>query len=448
MAFDPFERQRRTEEVATAKESRESYNVLRRIIDELLTPSAYVILRTLDRTNRFKSYFKRSNIIEYSDFQKGQKIALIAIWQYELLRKDVRVFLEELKKRDYFICVVNTGKMEASYLSNLASVYIERFNYGRDFGSYKEGIQYLQNTEVFKDCSSFLMANDSVYYLQDFIGPTLDKLEVSESELTGLTENFEINHHLGSFFVVFSKRVVNGKYFKRFWRRFKTTDLRTRNIYYGEMMLTKKIGAKIPPDKIRVLWSISSMAAAIRDIETLSQAITLANRGHISTWKKISWQLISKAFLDERLIFMSDFQKKSGLTLSSSNGIDNDLSNSQLILGYNDLIHAIRDNFDSEISENSEYELLMKAKGLWLNIVGSGSQIHQNNNLFVHHGMPLVKLDLLYRGAFSYEDLEILLDKLQNREDSQILRSMLYRRIYGLDYLSGWRRSAFRKGMI
>ena len=448
MARNPFERDQRREEISIAKESRESVNFVRRILDEVISPSAYVVLRFLDRTNRIKSYFHKSKTYEFAPFRDGQNIALVAIWEYEVLRKDVKELLKELKRRDFYICLVNTGKIKTLEFSDLASVYIERFNYGRDFGSYKEGIQFLQKTGRLSSANKLVIINDSVYFLQDYIGSTLDEIQADSSDLLGLTENFELNHHVGSFFVAFSSKILNGKPFKRFWKRFKVSDLRTHNIYFGEMMLTKKVGAKIAPEKIRVLWSISSMAAQIKSPESLNQAIMLANRGHISTWKKVSWQLIAKSFLDERYIFISDFQKRTNLSLSNGTNNDHDSINSKLILGYGDLMNAMKDASGREVTPDSEYELFMKAKGIWLNIVGSGSQIHQNNNLFVSHGMPLVKLDLLYRGAFSYEDLEILLDKIKNSEDAQILRSMLYRRIYGLDYLSGWRRAAFRKGMI
>ncbi len=81
-------------------------------------------------------------------------------------------------------------------------------------------------------------------------------------------------------------------------------------------------------------------------------------------------------------------------------------------------------------------------------IVSLYMSIMQNNNLLISMGCPLVKLDLIYRGAFSYEDAEIMFSQIDNKEDVELLRDMLYRRAYGLDVLRGWKRSAFNKGLI
>jgi len=338
--------------------------------------------------------------------------------------------------------------MSPDALSGLASVYIERFNYGRDFGSYKEGIQYLQRNNKLYQAEKFLLCNDSVYYLQDLVLPTLDKVLDSDLEIVGATENFEIVHHLGSFFMMFSKYVVNTKEFKKFWKRFRVTDIRTKNIRYGEMRLTEKMKKTVVDSKLGAIWSLSYMSKNFDDVVQLSRAITLVNRGHVTSWKKLSWQFITKSFLDERILFPSDFSKRQGIVLQSSDGKPSASNESELILTHQDAVNLISENFNKEVSSQTLLDLKMKAKGLWVGTTGSGSQIHQNNNLLVSMGCPLVKLDLIYRGAFSYEDAEIMFAQIANKEDVDLLRDILYRRAYGLDVLKGWKRSAFNKGLI
>lgn len=448
MALDPDAKLARQEEILLQKESKYRSNFIRRIIDEITYPTVYAVIKYLDVVQHFKSYFHKSKIKEFVPYRDGQKVALIAIWEYQILRKDIRVLLEELIKRDFYVCMVNTGKMNAEPLSGLVSVYIERFNYGRDFGSYKEGIKFLQRHNKLVHAEKFLLCNDSVYYLQDLVSPTLDKFLDSDLEIAGATENFEIHHHLGSFFIMFSKRVINTKEFKKFWKRFRVTDIRTKNIRYGEMRLTEKVKKTVTETQIGALWSLALMSKVFDDTEKLSYAITLVNRGHITSWKKLSWQFITKSFLGERILFTTDFSKNRGIIIQGSDSKNSDVSNSELILTHQDAVDIIQNTFGKEVGPQTLFDLKMKAKGLWTGTTASGSQIHQNNNLLISMGCPLVKLDLIYRGAFSYEDAEIMFSQIENKGDVDLLREMLYRRAYGLDVLRGWKRSAFNKGLI
>ncbi len=448
MALVGGEKLDRQEEILLQKESKYRSNFIRRIIDEVTYPSVYTVIKYLDVVQHLKSHFHKSKIYEFTPYRAGQKVALIAIWEYQDLRKDVYVLIQELKKRDFYVCVVNTGKMNPETLSGIASVYIQRFNYGRDFGSYKEGIQYLQKENKLPQADKFLLCNDSVYYLQDLVSPALDKFLESNLDVVGATENFEITHHLGSFFIMFSKYVINTKEFKRFWKRFRVTDIRPKNIEYGEMRLTEKVRKTVTETQMRALWSMSILSKDFDDMDKLSHAMSLVNRGLITQWKKLSWQFITKSFLGERILFPADFSKNQGIFLQGSDSKDASYNNSELILTHEDAVYLIESTFGKEVGTQTLFDLQMKAKGLWMGTAASGSQIHQNNNLFISMGCPLVKLDLIYRGAFSYEDAEIMFTQIENKEDVELLRDILYRRAFGLDTLRGWKRSAFTKGLI
>lgn len=448
MAIDPNARLARQEEIVLQKESKYRSNFIRRIIDEITYPSVYTVIAYLDIVQRIRSYFHKTKVFEYTEYRPGQKIALVAIWEYKSVRQDISTLLSELLKRDFYVCVVNTGKIDSAKISGKTSVYIERFNYGRDFGSYHDGIKYLQKNNKLAQAEKFLLCNDSVYYLQDLISPCIDSLLESKLEVCGATENFEIMHHLGSFFIMFSNTAINSLQFKKFWRKFRVTDIRSKNIRYGEMRLSEKMKKSVSESEFGAIWSLSFLSENYNEVESLSKAINLANRGHITGWKKLSWQFITKAFLDERILFPSDFSKKQGIVLQSSEGRSSDSNESELILTHQDAVDLISNTFNKEVSSQTLFDLKMKAKGHWVSTIASGSQIHQNNNLLISLGCPLVKLDLIYRGAFSYEDSEIMFAQIENQEDVSLLRGILYSRAYGLDVLRGWKRSAFNKGLI
>ena len=77
----------------------------------------------------------------------------------------------------------------------------------------------------------------------------------------------------------------------------------------------------------------------------------------------------------------------------------------------------------------------------------AGSQIHQNNILLHHLGMPLIKLDALYRGMFSIEDVEKIATQLDAQETDSF-RRLMFSKPFGGNTLFGWKRAAFYRGLI
>lgn len=75
------------------------------------------------------------------------------------------------------------------------------------------------------------------------------------------------------------------------------------------------------------------------------------------------------------------------------------------------------------------------------------SPIHQNAAYLLHLGMPLIKLDGFFRGAFGTEDVAILCAQLPEHE-ANALKRLLYRRSYGGDTLYGWKKILFLWGFI
>ena len=68
----------------------------------------------------------------------------------------------------------------------------------------------------------------------------------------------------------------------------------------------------------------------------------------------------------------------------------------------------------------------------------AGSQIHQNQVILLKLGLPIVKLDGLYRGMFNIEDLSKIKSEL-TEEDAKALIPLLLTRPYGGENLLGWK---------
>ena len=76
-----------------------------------------------------------------------------------------------------------------------------------------------------------------------------------------------------------------------------------------------------------------------------------------------------------------------------------------------------------------------------------GSQIHQNNACFMLIGLPIIKLDGIYRGMFSEIDITNF-QKLLKPEYFNELIEILYKKPFGGDVLLGWKQVAFFRGLI
>ncbi|MDG1129264.1 MAG: hypothetical protein P8N68_09190, partial [Paracoccaceae bacterium] len=76
-----------------------------------------------------------------------------------------------------------------------------------------------------------------------------------------------------------------------------------------------------------------------------------------------------------------------------------------------------------------------------------GSQIHQNAAVLLEIGLPIIKLDGLYRGMFNNYDV-LRLQKKLNETEARELSALLLDRPYGGQMLYGWKRAAFLRGLI
>ena len=76
-----------------------------------------------------------------------------------------------------------------------------------------------------------------------------------------------------------------------------------------------------------------------------------------------------------------------------------------------------------------------------------GSQIHQNSSILYHMGLPIIKMDILYRGVLNMIDIDKIQDMLPAREQKELFE-VLCDRPFGLDTYIGWKRAAFNRGLI
>jgi lipopolysaccharide biosynthesis protein len=129
-------------------------------------------------------------------------------------------YLRDLFDEGFQIVFVSTSPHlnleDAEHIRSLCSHIALRSNVSLDFGSWRLGVELLGRPLVTLD--QLLLANDSVY------GPFVELSGVFGSmkscDFWGMTESFELQQHVQSYFVVFEKRALEAGWVDRFWREF------------------------------------------------------------------------------------------------------------------------------------------------------------------------------------------------------------------------------------
>lgn len=130
---------------------------------------------------------------------------------------DLLEMISALKKKTNQIVFVSTNiNKESTLLVKGLCDLITRENFGYDFWSYKIGIENIKNK---KTLDSILLFNSSVIYFDS--DKLLNKFFENSPEfpaLYGLTESYQVDHHIQSFWVEFcSNQLINSKAFDLWW---------------------------------------------------------------------------------------------------------------------------------------------------------------------------------------------------------------------------------------
>jgi len=266
----------------------------------------------------------------------------------------------------------------------------------------------------------------------------------SDKDALGATENFWGEAHLGSFCISISNFMINQKYFVNFWNNYRRTDVRPKVIKRGEMGLSRILKKCIrSQDSFGALYDIARYNDFLNQTDNIIQSledIRVSEHHWKEPWSKITPKMIFEDFISARGIIKLD---------KLNVEIQNDflqLKNKFVITSYDLILEAL----DSEIiTPRDKYvnDLVQFIRGLLSFSFIASSQIHQNPTILVSMGLPIIKLDGLYRGFFAFEDLSRLQSYL-SEDDGKLLYLYLTRRPYGADALTGWKRAAFSLGLI
>lgn len=381
----------------------------------------------------------------YENPYGGKKILIIALYQKGELRPDIVRFLNIAKSADLYIIAINTQKLllPDQYRKNI-DCYIEKPNFGRDFGSYKTGFLHVYNRGWSQDCPRVLMANDSVFYSSARLPKFVSDMMNDNMEVMGSTENYEIEHHLGSFCIAISGKILVNTEFERFWRKYRLSDVRPSVIYHGEMALSQTLRKCVSkPTELSALYGTARYSFAIRSNDDL---LTFSIR-NARTSNRVQWRRFSVSNILDRYKKFFLFKKFDYSGKINIEGNDYQGALEYFRINSTDDLYEFFQEIVSNKSEIDKNNIKLMLASELTEIFMAASQIHQNQTILLYMGLPIIKLDGLYRGMFNISDINKMVTLINSDESEELLKILLARPC-GIDTLNGFKLRAFLHGLI
>ncbi|EPX78538.1 lipopolysaccharide biosynthesis protein [Litoreibacter arenae] len=421
--------------------------MLKRIVSYFHTLTLYPAARAMvtfqSERQRFKTMGQQPKV-HFEASYEGQRIMLLALYEKGQLRPDVIRLIETARAEGLYVLAVNTLKLSnPSMFEGMIDCYIERPNFGRDFGSYKTGFLHVFKNNWHETCQRLLMINDSIFFSSERMPKFLNDMMNSDIEVLGSTENYDMEYHLGSFCIAIAQSVLKQPSFQKYWHSYRLTDVRPRVIKRGELKLSKVLKSCVSKHSaFNALYSASRFSSAIAaDDNLLSFAITSVRTSTIFAWKRASLKNVADEYRDRFAVPKLEMEKSpKSIEIAVKEYFDE-----VHVQTYSELKEFLKSRLSTNNISDEHLRRIMHAE--FLESFMSGSQIHQNASILIRLGLPIIKLDGLYRGIFSYEDMARICEMLKDDEGHE-LGALLISRPYGGRYLTGWKRAAFEAGLL
>lgn len=174
---------------------------------------------------------------------RADKLALVASYPTAEGLFSLRNLCHGLVRNGYQVVLVSTRSLDEALqaqVQDLCHTYLERPNFGRDFGSYATGLHWLRAQGIFDGIARLVLANDSLFW-SDCTGDEIARFEDLSSPWRCLFEKHEIGphpYHAQSYFQGFDPEVFGSAAFAEFWEGYVPRSERHHAIVKGEIGLT------------------------------------------------------------------------------------------------------------------------------------------------------------------------------------------------------------------
>jgi len=172
-----------------------------------------------------------------------KRIAVVAIRPSREILPFTLNLLRGLAENGFFILCVSTSRLQGETKEQILSHshhLIERYPIGRDFGSYKIALEWLEKRSFYAQAELLALINDSVFYTKDTGASIAELLKKGEaSDWLGLYENFECRYHVQSYFQILRAPAFRSRAFINFWKQYLPFSSRRHSVKNGEAGFTR-----------------------------------------------------------------------------------------------------------------------------------------------------------------------------------------------------------------
>jgi hypothetical protein len=172
----------------------------------------------------------------------GRKVALFVHFDRDgAVHEHVLNTVAGLGEAGWSVVVVsNSGQLQPDGLAALqdrcAGVLVRR-NVGYDFGAWRDALERLGLPRA--DTEQVAIVNDSIYGPLTPLRQALSRIDVNAADVWGLTDSWQRRYHLQSYFLVFSRKVLDSAAWRKFWRRVRPAPSKHYLIQRYEVGLTQ-----------------------------------------------------------------------------------------------------------------------------------------------------------------------------------------------------------------
>lgn len=150
----------------------------------------------------------------------GKRICLLAGYDKDGLIQDYVVFLvQELSKISdvYYFADGDVSEKELAKIRSYTKYAEAAPHKGYDFGSWQYLLHYVGWSKV-EEYDEMIICNDSIYGPMTNMQDIFDYMELRGYDFWGLTENYNSNYHVDSYFMVFNNDIIRNQKFQEFWK--------------------------------------------------------------------------------------------------------------------------------------------------------------------------------------------------------------------------------------
>ena len=180
-----------------------------------------------------------------SPYKTKKRVAIFATYSEDgVISPQVAPYVAGLREIAKTIVVVFDNDLlpdEAKKLKGLADNVITGRHGEYDFGSYKRGIAWAREAGHLNQVDNLILCNDSCYGPINSFEPMFTTMDSRNHDFWGVTDSHQYSYHLQSYFLVFSKTIVDSPVFKKFFQDIKKQDNVHEVIQKYELGLTKTL---------------------------------------------------------------------------------------------------------------------------------------------------------------------------------------------------------------